>query len=73
MRQLQQARPSATQTAFGVVQNGAQESRDGAGSTNQNTHMIHGSMAMNVVDAVASVAVLHPAHNIVGEVSCEDI
>ena len=37
------------------------------------THMIHGSSAMNVVDAVASVAVLHPAHNIMGEVSCEDI
>lgn len=65
--------PSATKTAFGVVQNGAHESRDGAGSTNQITHMIHGSSAMNVVDAVASVAVLHPAHNIMGEVSCEDI
>ena len=70
---MQQARPKKSKRdkkkAFGVVQNGAHESRDGAGRTNQITHMIHGSSAMNVVDAVASVAVLHPAHNIVGEVS----
>jgi len=39
---------------------------------NQNAYMIHGSSAMNVVDTVAGVAVLYPAHNILGKVGCEE-
>ena len=42
------------------------------GSANQNAYMIHGSSAMNVVDTVAGVAVLYPAHNILGKVGYEE-